>query len=87
MYTVQNYSKYRKALLCYRSDIKHRSVDTIQILTMFNVLRTYVHYRVVQKTLFFQIYPITPSIVRLVIETPHTKSQIIRFTGRGGHAI
>ena len=43
--------------------------------------------RVVQKkTFFFKFNPSAPQIVRLVIETPHTKFQLIRFTGRGGHA-
>ena len=44
--------------------------------------------RAVQKKhFFFEFNPLPPQIVRLMIETPHTKFQLIRSTGRGGHAI
>ena len=40
-----------------------------------------------EKTFFFKFNPSPPQIVRLVIETPYTKFQLIQFTGRGEHAI
>ena len=44
--------------------------------------------RVVQKKyFFFKFNPSAPQIVRLVIEIPHTKFQLIPSSGRGGHAI
>ena len=44
--------------------------------------------RVVQKTsFFFKFYPSLPQIVRLVIDVPYTKFQLIWFTGKGEHAI
>ena len=35
----------------------------------------------------FKFNPLPLQVVRLVIETPHTKFQLIWFTGRGGRAI
>ena len=56
-------------------------------LLTFVDLESYMKNRVVQKKLFFKFNPSSPQIVRLVIEAPHTKFQLIRFTGRWGHAI
>ena len=40
-----------------------------------------------KKNFFFKCNPSPQQIVWLVMETPHTKFQLIRFTGRGGDAI
>ena len=40
-----------------------------------------------KQDLYFKFNPSPPQIVTLVIKTPHTKFQLIRFVMRGVHAI
>ena len=73
---ITNYQNNKNKTLCF--------------YCFFLIILAYnsIHVRVVQKKLFFfEFNPSPPQIVRLVMETPHTKFQLIWFTGRGGHAI
>ena len=66
---------------CYIPDVSIRLIHISIALTSIS----YTEYiRVVQKKFFSNFTHFPAQIVRLVIATPHTNFQLIRFAGRGG---